>query len=93
MTTDRNTYFRLDKDDSDMNFVASNPQEERRNKLLQLRYSGKSDPALLEMPFKAEDVSPDMIEGATDEDILDFRKAKKKKTLTAGSSEDRAQAS
>lgn len=83
-TTDRNTYFRLDKDDSDINFIASNPQEERRNKLLQLRYSGKSDPALLEMPFKAEDVSLDMMEGATDEDILDFRKAKKKKTLTAG---------
>lgn len=82
--TDRNTFFRLDKDDNDVNLVQPNVAEEKRNTLLQLRDSGKSDPALRDMPFKAEDVSPDMMEGATDEDILDFKKGKKKKVLTAG---------
>ena len=87
--TDRNTYFRLDKDDSDLNIVQAVPAEDKRNKLLQLRDNGKSDPALQIMPFKAEDVSSEMMEGATDEDILDFKKgsgggSKKKKTLTAG---------
>lgn len=82
--TGRNTYFRLDTDDSDINFITPDGDEERRNKLLHLRDSGKSDPALKKMPFKADDITDDMMHGSTDEDILDFKKARKKKTLTAG---------
>ena len=82
--TDRNTFFRLDKDDNDLNVLEGDSGEEKRNRLLLLRDTGKSDPALMDMPFKADDVFAEMLEGATDEDILDFKKGKKKKVLTPG---------
>merc|ERR1711871_24678 len=78
-------YFRLDTDDDDLCVLQSDKYEQRRNQLLSLRETGKIDSLLQTIPFKGEDVTPEMLESAgDDEDILNFRKSKKKKVLTAG---------